>query len=1004
MNAPSADDEARIPRATYRLQLHRGFDFTAATRIVPYLARLGISHVYCSPISKARPGSMHGYDVVAHDDINPELGGRPGYARFSAEVRAHGMGQLLDLVPNHMGVLGADNAWWMDVLENGPASEFAEHFDINWHPLDPALEGKVLLPVLGDHYGTTLLSGELVLAFEPSEGSFAVRYHAHRFPLDPGTYPTVLMKAAEACTSDAGRAALTDLTDAFAALPARAVADAAQVAQRRRDQSRHKAALAALVAADTNVAQALAAAIDRFNADGPRDALHDLLSAQAHRLAHWRVAADEINYRRFFDVNELAALRVEHEPVFEATHRLALDLAASGIVDGLRIDHPDGLHDPAEYFERLQRAYARRASIVMREDDTSARPHRPLYVLAEKIAASHEAVPERWYIHGGTGYRFATLMNGVLVDSSSRARFDRIWHRFTGREANFDELAFKAKLEIARTALAGELTGLATQALRIARMDRRTRDHTFNSLRNAIALTAACMPVYRTYVVDAASAQDRRFIEWAIAHARHRDPIADPSVFDFLSVCLLGEVLDNAAPGAQQAVLRFAMRFQQFSSPVAAKGVEDTAFYREMRLVSLNEVGGDPAQFGTTVRAFHGASAERAVRWPHTMLATSTHDTKRSEDTRNRIDVLSEVPAAWQLALTHWSRLNRAHHGASTGDGSTGLPSPEDEYLLYQTLLGTLPANGLDDETLEPYRQRIHAYMVKASREAKLHTNWAYPNKAYDAALAGFVDTLLARVRPNPFLTDLQSRARQLAWFGALNSLTMVLVKYTSPGVPDLYQGNELMDLSLVDPDNRRPVDFALRERVLAEFEARGADRDEHVGEGMGEGVAASSHASSDASSNAGINASASLSPRTDAAYLAELMRDPHDGRAKLWVIWRLLQLRAQRPALFANAAYKGLDVRGEQARHVIAFTRSQHAERMVVIAGRLFARLGTAPEVMPTGRPVWSDTRVKVSRWPDGTRLRNVLTGEELTVVDSEICLADAFATFPGAALVEVQ
>ena len=958
-------ERARIPRATYRLQFHREFDFDAAVRVLPYLARLGISHVYCSPISRARPGSTHGYDVVAHDEINPELGGAAGYERFSAALQQHGMGQLLDMVPNHMGVLGAENPWWSDVLENGAASAYAGYFDIDWDPIDPELRGKVLLPALGEHYGSVLAQGQLQLAFEPATGRFVLRYFEHVFPLDPGTCSLLLADAADAAGDTAARRTLASLAKSFAELPARDDTQADELALRRRLVPLRKAALADAARDDIVVGTALTDALARINAQAPRDVLHGLLERQAWRLAFWRVAADEINYRRFFDINELAALRVENEDVFEATHRLALDLAARGVVDGLRIDHPDGLHDPAQYFERLQQGYARRKGITLRPTDAGGRPHRPLYVVAEKIAAPHEAVPESWHVHGTTGYRFAAVANGVLVDTAARARFERIWRGFSGVEDDFETLAYQGKRAVMRNALASELSTLATRLLRLARADRRTRDHTFNALRSAIAEVAACLPVYRTYIVDAPSAQDLRYIDWAVAHARRRSPVADASVFDFVRRCVIGEALLGAPASLAEAARRFAMRFQQFTAPVAAKGVEDTAFYRELRLASLNEVGGDPATFGLTLRAFHGASADRAARWPHTILATSTHDNKRSEDVRTRIDVLSEMPGAWRLALTRWRRMNRTH--AHIAQATTAqAPSPADEYLLYQTLLGTWPAEGLDDASLPAYRERIAAYMVKAAREAKLHTQWVNPDATYESALTGFVGTLLGRVRPNPFLADLHEQARSVAWFGALNSLTLTLLKFTSPGVPDLYQGNELMDLSLVDPDNRRPVDYALRARWLDEL---AADFD-----------------APDAAST-----------------LAALVAAPHDGRAKLWITARLLALRQRLSALFELGDYTALAARGARAAHVIAYRRRHGDASVFVLAGRLFSQLSQGVGATPVGAAAWGDSSITAAGWRDGMSFINALNGERVHVEDGAVRLADAFRTVPVAALVPV-
>lgn len=953
--------QARVPRATYRLQFNKDFTFDAAVRALPFLARLGVSHIYCSPILRARPGSMHGYDIVAHDEINPELGGRDGFERFSAALRAHGMGQILDLVPNHMGVLGADNAWWMDVLENGPASVHAQYFDIDWQPVNPDLAGKVLVPVLGDHYGNVLASGQLVVSFERAQGAFAVSYHAHRFPIDPGTYPALLKRAESHIADPDTRADVSSLISALGYLPARGAPDAHAREERARDKEMHKTRLASIVAGQPGVLQAIEAVVVEMNAQGTHDALHELLEAQAYRLAYWRVAADEINYRRFFDINELAALRMENEQVFEATQGFSLELAAAGIVDGLRIDHPDGLYDPAQYFRRLQEGFARRANIVLPQFDAQGRPARPLYVVVEKIAALHEQLPDSWHVHGTTGYRFAALVNGVLVDASARARCDRIWRAFTHEDRSFAELAYLGKRAIMRNALASELTVLATDLLRIARADRRTRDYTFNTLRDALAEVCACMPVYRTYIVDQPSAQDIGYVEWAVVHARRRSRTAETSIFDFVRQSLLGQATDGSSGELQAQARRFAIRFQQFSAPVAAKGVEDTAFYRYSRLASLNEVGSDPDQFGVSVQTFHKLSAERAADWPHTMLATSTHDNKRSEDVRCRIDVLSEIPAAWRLTLRRWGAMNRSHR--RVGDDAIA-PSPADEYLLYQTLLGTLPAEGLDALSLGPYRERIERYMIKAAREAKAHTSWINPNEEYENALTGFVRALLGDARANPFLDDLQAQARTTSWFGALNGLSMALVKFTSPGVPDIYQGNELMDLSLVDPDNRRPIDYGLRARWLTEMAAL-------------------------------------LDHGAVAQGVAGFARTPHDGKAKLWLTWRLLALRQEFALLFRDGAYAGLQSGGARAAHVLAFERQHEGARVLCISGRLYARLaGGQPGALPLGAEVWQDTWVAVPGLADGTRLDNILTGETQIVERARIRIAQTFTSFPVAVL----
>ena len=935
--------EAPVPLATYRLQLHADFTFAQATALVPYFAALGISHLYCSPYLRARSGSRHGYDIVDHGALNPEIGTRADFDRFVAVLRQHGMGHIADMVPNHMGVMGADNAWWMDVLEHGPASRYAQFFDIDWWPADRDLAGRVLVPVLGTPYGEALASGELELRFEAERGSFAVWFHEHRFPLDPRTYPLVLQDVADAAAGDEYGERIVRVIDALRALAPRNEASAPERAAASAHEQR---GIAALAAERPDVAAAIDRAVRRINGDVER--LHELLEAQAYRLANWRVAFDEINYRRFFDVNDLAALRMEHAPAFEATHRFVLDLAASAMIDGLRIDHPDGLYNPAQYFADLQTGFARRAGLP---DDPAGRP---LYLVIEKIVAPHEHLARAWPVHGTTGYRFANTSNGLLIDTAARARIDRTWRAFAGDEATeFETIAYHARRAMLRGPLAAGLTVLASEALALARSVRATRDHTRSSLQRALEDIAASFPVYRTYVsADGADAQDRRYVDWAVARASGRSRAVDSSVFAFLHALLLGQ--PAAAGMATAACLRFAMRFQQFSAPVAAKGIEDTAFYRFNRLLSLAEVGGDPDQFGMTVRAFHGASADRAAHWPATMLATSTHDNKRSEDVRARIDVLSEVPAAWRLMLRRWARLNRSRKQV-VDDASA--PSRNDEIQLYQTLIGSWPTEPFDRAA---YRERVRATMIKAVREAKVHTSWTEPNEAYENALTTFVDYALAD-GDNRFVEEIRQRVPFFRWFGQLNSVTLAIVKLTSPGVPDFYQGNELLDFSLVDPDNRRPVDYALRRAVLAELEAlHGKPPDARRRE------------------------------------LASLF-DAHDGRAKLWVVQRLLASRRAQPALYQRGDYRPLKVRGQHADNVIAFARRCERDGLIAVAGRLYTHVARSVGELPVGAS-WGDTAIEIDGI-DGLQLHNVLTGETLDG-SSRLPLARLFAHWPGAVL----
>jgi (1->4)-alpha-D-glucan 1-alpha-D-glucosylmutase len=961
---------ARIPRATYRLQLHAGFTFADAGRIVPYLARLGVSHVYLSPVLRARPGSTHGYDIIDHNAFNPELGGREGFEQLAATAREHGLGLVLDIVPNHMGVMGEDNKWWMDVLENGPASLHAGFFDIEWQPVDEAMHNRVLLPVLGAQYGEVLERGELRVELEPESGGFAVRYYAHRFPVDPREYPRILEPVATPLATTgldpAVGAELASVIAAFGHLPPREDTTPEAVAERNRDKEVHKRRLARLLAEDAGVRALLERAVVTINGTpgsaASFDALHALLEAQAYRLAYWRVASDEINYRRFFDINDLAALRMENEAVFEATHGLVLQLAADGVVDGLRIDHPDGLYDPEEYFRRLQERYARLAGVEL-GTATGGRPPRPLWVVGEKITARHENLPETWPVHGTVGYRFATVVNGLFVDGTSKTKLIRTWRAFGGLDLDFEEASYQGKRRVMRAALASELTVLASRLLRLARADRRTRDFTFNTLRLALAEVVACFPVYRTYIADrGASGQDRRYIEWAVARAKRRTRAGETSIFDFIRRAMLAQAPEDASDDVRAQYRAFAMKLQQFTAPVAAKGVEDSAFYVFFPLAALNEVGADPDMFGITVSAFHAASADRCAKWPHTMLATSTHDNKRSEDVRARIDVISEMPAAWRLLLRRWSRMNRSRRRVHEGEVA---PSPNDEYLLYQTLLGSFPPGPLDQAGLDDYRARIHAYMEKAVREAKQRSSWINVNEGYESAVRAFVDALLGKREGNRFLDDLATQAATVAWFGRLNALAMTLLKLVSPGVPDLYQGTELPDLSLVDPDNRRPVDYGARAALLDELDAL-----------------------------------ATASPADLGDRVAAFASDPIDARAKLWIVLRALDLRRKDTELFEAGSYLPLEASGERAAHVVAFARRFGDRVVIAVVPRLCAKLLGEPGRLPVGEAVWGDTAIDLAPLGVGGPLRDALTGATTALGAGRVAIASLLQRFPVALL----
>ena len=796
---------SRIPLATYRLQLGSRLTFDDAAGLVPYLAVLGISDCYTSPFFETSSENSHGYDVSDHNRLREELGGEVAFVRFSDALGRHGLGLLIDLVPNHMGIARNRNRWWMDVLENGAGSRYAHAFDIDWKPAKPELAGKVLLPVLGDQYGIVLERGELRL--ELNDGVFAVRYYDTTLPIAPHSYSRILGHRigeleARLGPSHPGLLELNALTTWFAALAPRPNRDREPPKGRPQDKTAGVERLAVLLRQSPEVKTFLDETIRRFNGtvDDPRsfDLLDELLSEQAYRVAFWRVAGEEINYRRFFDINELAAIRMEDPDVFAETHRLVFRLVGAGQVTGLRVDHPDGLYAPAEYFRSLQRECARAAPDV--DGD--------FYIVAEKILSAGESLPQSWPIAGTTGYDFLNLLNGIFVDRSQARAIEHLYARLIKERPPFGEVVYECKRLVMQTAMSSELNMLAHRLNAISEKHRSSRDFTLGSLTHALTEIVANFPVYRTYVGEdqrAVSDRDREFIARAVAQAKRRTPLTSPSIFDWIQDILTLRFPPWAREAERRERLEFAMRFQQITSPVTAKGYEDTALYRFNRLVSLNEVGADPSRFGTPVAEFQTAMVERQRTYPHALSATSTHDTKRGEDVRARINVLSEIPDELRRRVSLWQKLNRSHR--TTVDAQP-TPGANTEYLIYQTLIGAWPI-GLE---------RLCAYLLKAIHEAKSHTSWINPNTRYDDAITRFAEAILDPARSSRFLEDFGPFQARVAHYGAFNSLAQTLVKITAPGVPDFYQGSELWDLNLVDPDNRRPVDWPLRQNMLEEL------------------------------------------------------------------------------------------------------------------------------------------------------------------------------------------
>jgi (1->4)-alpha-D-glucan 1-alpha-D-glucosylmutase len=983
----TAAERRRPPAATYRLQMHAGFPIPAAAGVTAYLDALGVSHAYTSSLLAAKPGSTHGYDVADHARLNPELGTDADLAGWAADLRDRGMGLILDTVPNHMSVAGP-NQWWEDVLENGPSSPYAGFFDIAWHdhPRE-RLHGKVLLPILGEPFGAAVDAGRFVPGFDG--GAFYLELYGRRLPVDPRTYgaflaPAVETARAEVGPDDPGVLELQSILTAVRHLPPRREPDPGRVAEGRAEAAVVKRRLADLAAAQPAVhAHVLRAVREIAGTPGDRASfarLDELIEAQAYRPCFWRVASDEINYRRFFDINDLAALSTEREEVFAATHARLLGWLADGTADGLRIDHPDGLFDPKGYLDRLQEYYllalakhlhAARpedydglawadAEGPLRERFAAAAEDRPLYVVVEKILGHGERLPDNWAADGTTGYEFLNAVNGLFVDPAGEGPLSEVYERFAGLDEPFEEIVYRNKQLILRSALSSELHMLAHQLDRLAQAERWSRDFTLNGLRHALREVIASFPVYRTYLNDGISDVERVQLLRAIAKARRRNPTLGRAVFEFIRDTLLLKDPPSgpASDEYRAAQRRFAGKFEQVTAPVTAKGLEDTAFYQFNRLLSLNEVGGEPGRFGWTPAKLHEFLAERAARTPGGLSPLATHDTKRGEDVRARLNVLSEIPEEWAAAVARWAELNRRHKG-TTEDEGPDAPDGNEEYLIYQTLVGAWPGGG--DDALPAFAERVRQYLQKAMREAKVHTSWINPDDGYEAAVERFVTRLLDPAESGEFLADLRRFVPRVARLGRFNSLAQTLLRCTAPGVPDTYQGTELWDFSLVDPDNRRPVDYDARRKLLADLDRR-----------------------------------AETGP---AALARDLLADLDAGGAKLFTVARALRFRRANPDLLGPGGYLPLTAAGERAAHLFAFLRHAGGAAAVVAVPRLVGRLLAGSDDAPVGPAVWADTHLELPEPYRGRRWVSVLTGEP--VGGDVLPAADLFADFPVALLV---
>jgi (1->4)-alpha-D-glucan 1-alpha-D-glucosylmutase len=946
--------DENIPISTYRVQFNREFRFLDCRDIVPYLHMLGIGSLYSSPRFRARRGSEHGYDVASPLRVNSELGTEEEFADLCEKLRHYGLGLILDIVPNHMAA-SHENPWWMDVLENGPSSPYAHYFDIDWHPASSKAaflqENKVLLPVLGDLYGNVLERGELTLGLD--ETGFWVRYYERQLPLDPASYGPLLEACRECVARELGpdHVAVAEMEAVLrlaAEIPARTATEPEVVGRRLREGHAAKGRIFALYRDHLEARLAMDAALREVS--GSADRLDKLLEKQAYRLAFWKIAFEEINYRRFFDINDLVCLRVEEEDVFEARHEIIFQLIGEGKVTGLRVDHIDGLFDPETYLARLES----RAKEAANE--------RPIYVVVEKILGRDELLPRSWKTRGTTGYDFLNALNGLSMEPGGLREMEAIYARFTGRTETFGEVSYARNKLVMWRLFAAEVHTLGHELGKLAARDRQARDVPMSELIGALVEVTACLPIYRTYIRSAkVSQQDRARLERTLEAARRRTPeseIGDPA-FEFLRRVLLLEPPAYAAElGAEY--LRFVMRWQQFTGPVMAKGLEDTAGYVHNSLISMNEVGSDPVREEPPldVEGFHGFLKERLRLWPHTMNATSTHDTKRSEDARARINALTEFSGEWEKRLLKWRRLNQ---GCKTEVKGMAVPAPGEEVLLYETLLGAWP---LEEGEEAGFLERVQEFLRKAVREAKVHSGWLQPDEAHEEAVLRFASEIF-HGGENPFREDFLRFQSKIAWHGALNSLAQVLIKITAPGVPDFYQGCELWDLSMVDPDNRRKVDFSRRIGMLEELRrGLGANRRRQ---------------------------------------LREMLRHWRDGRVKLYLTDRALDFRRLHAGVYQEGEYVPVEATGPKRANLCAFARHAEGQWCATVTPRWTTQLAPVGRA-PLGSAAWKETRLRL---PEGApeEWENALTGERVKAAEEaggakSLAVGEVLERFPVALL----
>lgn len=904
----------RIPSSTYRLQFTPSFTFNDAVKILPYLDRLGISDIYASPVFKARRGSTHGYDVIDPNEINPELGTPEEFHNLLSAVRNRSMGWVQDIVPNHMA-FDSSNTMLMDVLEYGKASPFANFFDVEWnHPYE-SLREKILAPFLGRFYGECLEAGEIRLGFD--DGGLHVAYYDLRLPIRIESYGPILSRYLDGLKQylEPDNPAFGKLTGAVSTLR-----DFTTVDDRLKQGRLAKDIVRSLFKTSGPIQSWILSIVADFNGEPGKpetfNLLDDLLSNQLFRLSFWKVATEEINYRRFFNINQLISLRVENPAVFKETHRLIIDLVRSGLVTGLRIDHIDGLFDPQQYLNRLREELP------------------DVYLVVEKILEPDEKLPSSWPCQGTSGYDALNCINGLFCDRKNDKRLEKVYVRFAERMTPYYQLVEDTKRLIIGRHMAGDIDRLAHVFKNISGRDRHARDITLYGLRRALVELLALFPVYRTYIRDNAIGEsDRAVVEETARRAGETNPAMLLEI-NYIKRFLLLDFPEYVTDEERKHWLYFVMRFQQLSGPLMAKGFEDTALYRYNKLISLNEVGGSPRRFGTSPIEYHHFFKEKAAEWPNGFNATSTHDTKRGEDVRARMNVLSEIPEEWERRVKSWKKMNRRFKPVQ---GTHEIPDLNDEYFLYQTLMGAFPN---DERDIRSFINRIQEYSIKAVREAKVHTAWIKPDEVYESGFRQFIGRILDQSPENHFLADFVPFQKRVSHYGFLNSLSQLMLKLTSPGVPDVYQGSELWDFFLVDPDNRQSVDYSIRREYL-----------ETLGNAPEQGLL---------------------------SLTGQLFSHSANGMVKMFLLSKMLNCRKEHPDLFARGSYLPLSIKGKHRNHLLAFARNAGKDWSVTLAPR---RIGTLVKsfALPVGKEVWEDTSIVL---PPGApaNWQNPLNGEKLS------------------------